>query len=143
MERVKVEETVVEHLISEKINPVATKLKIDPNYNNAVYKFVVDRFHKKYENKLSEDQKKFLTKYCVYLISENKGPMSSAILKEVETLKTKLKHIKDESVSRDADLMKKLTECHKNLVVTNFSNITEENVLDILQYMNLIEELES
>jgi hypothetical protein len=143
VERVKIEDNIVEHLVTENVNGPMAQIKTDPNYNNAVYKFVVERFHKKYNNKLTENQKKFLTKYAVYLISENKGVMQSAVQKEVENIKVKLKSIKDESVTRDTDLMNKLNECYKSLVVTNFENITEDNVLKLLQYMRLLEEIDS
>jgi hypothetical protein len=143
VERTQIRENVVEHLIRKDDNSAVAKLKIDPNYNNAVYKFIVQRFHKKYDNKLTENQKKFLTKYAVYLISENKGVMQSSIQKEVEIIKSKIKEIKDESILKDKDLVGKLNECYKKLVVTNFDTISEENVLNILQYMKLVEEIES
>ena len=143
IQRVKMEEHLVDSLLNENKDNVVDKLKIDPNYNNAVYKFVVQRFHKKYDNKLTEGQKKFLTKYAVYLISENKGIMQSSIQKEVENVKAKLKNVKDVDVLRDKELMSKLTECYRKVSTTNFENISEENVLSLLEYMKLAEEIES
>jgi hypothetical protein len=142
IDRIKIEESIVEHLI-RKNDVVVNVLKTDSNYNNAVYKFVVERFNKKYSDKLNEHQKKLLTKYSLYLVSENKGVMKSAIQKEVEDIKQKLRSIKEDSVSKDVDLLEKINECYKKLVTTNFDNIVEENVLQLLQFMKLVEEIES
>jgi len=144
IDRIKLEDNIVEHLVrAENSNNVIDTLKVNPNYNNAVYKFAIERFHKKYDKKLNESQKRFLTKYAVYLISENKGIMQSAIQKEVEIIKEELKNIRDESIAVDKDLMSKINECYKKLVTTNFDNICERNILDILQYMKLVEEVKS
>lgn len=142
VDRIKLEDSIVEHLTRNDDDKITETLKTNPNYNNAVYKFVVDRFHKKYDKRLSENQKKFLTKYSVYLISENKGVMKSAIQKEVENIKKKLLSIQDENVSKDSDLMKKINECYKKFVVTDFEKINEDNILNLLQYMKLVEEVE-
>lgn len=143
VERIKLEESIIENLVSEHTSEVVDNFKVDPNYNSAICKFVVQRFHKKYADKLTETQKKFLTKYAVFLISENKGVMQSAIDKEVREIKNKLQNIQDESIYTDADLMKKLKECYKKLSVTNFDEITEEKVLEVMQYMQLVDEIDS
>jgi hypothetical protein len=143
VDRIKLEDSVLEYLTKEKGDAISETLKKNPNYSNAVYKFVVERFHKKYDKRLSESQKKFLTKYAVYLISENKGVIKSSIQKEVESIKDRLRTVKDESVRNDGDLMKRLSECYKKFVTTSFDDINEETVLNLLQYMKLVEEVES
>lgn len=142
VERIKLEDTIVEHLVKEQTDKVVDKLKTNPDYNNAVYKFVIERFHKKYSDKLSEAQKKLLTKYAVYMISENKGVIRSAVDKEIREVKHKLKHIRDRSLLDDSDTMAKITECYKKIVTTDFSEINEQNILDVLRYMKLAEEVD-
>jgi hypothetical protein len=142
IERIKLEDTIVEHLIREETDQVADKLKTNPNYNNAVYKFVIERFHKKYADKLSENQKKLLTKYAVFMISENEGVIRSAVDKEITEVKRKLKHIRDKSLLDNSELMSKITECYKKIVTTDFSSINDQNILEVLKYMKLIEEVE-
>jgi hypothetical protein len=142
VERIKLEDTIVEHLVKEQTDKVVDKLKTNPDYNNAVYKFVIERFHKKYSDKLSESQKKLLTKYAVYMISENKGVIRSAVDKEISEVKHKLKHIRDKSLLDDSDTMAKITECYKKIVTTDFSEINEQNILDVLRYMKLAEEVD-
>jgi hypothetical protein len=130
----------MEHLIRDK-NRVDNSLRVDPNYNNAVYKFVIERFHKKYNKRLNEKQKKLLTKYAIYMISENKGVIKSAIEKEVNEIKQKLRDVKDSS--DNLELVTKLNECYKKVVTTDFDVINEKNILEVLQYMRLVEELDS
>lgn len=144
VDRIKLEDNIVEFLTSDKEKDNITEtLKKNPNYNNAVYKFVVERFHRKYDNKLSERQKKLLTKYAMYLISENKGIMKSSIQKETEHIKQRLRTVKDESLRKDSEVMGRLSECYKKFVTTDFDNISEDTVLNLLQYMKLVEEVES
>lgn len=143
VEKIKLEDTIVEHLVKEQTDKVVDRLKSNPDYNNAVYKFVIERFHKKYSDKLSESQKKLLTKYAVYMISENKGVIRSAVDKEINEVKHKLKHIRDKSLLDDSEIMAKITECYKKIVVTDFSEITEQNILEVLKYMKLVEEVDS
>ena len=141
VDKIKLEDTILEHLVREVENSPIDNLKVNPAYNNTIYKFVIQRFHKKYDNKLTENQKKLLTKYAVFLISENNSVLKSAIQKEVEKIKNTLRDIKDEAVTRDSNLMERLNECYKNLVVKDFENITEDNVLEVLKYMHLAEEV--
>jgi hypothetical protein len=139
--RIKLEDSVVEHLVNKEA-PVNGGLKIDPNYNNVVYRFATQKFHKKYENKLNESQKRLLTKYAVYLISENKDAMDKAIQTEVANIKKRLVNIQDVSVMKDKELMSKLRECYTKLSEVNFDVITEEKILELLKYVKLADEVE-
>lgn len=142
VEKIKLEDSITEHLVQAE-GETKPNLTVNPNYNNAVYKFVVERFHKKYDGKLSETQKKLLTKYAVYLISENKDSFKKELQKEVDIVKTKLKTVTDPAIRNDKDLSQKLTECYKKFVSSNFESIDDNTVLEILQYMKLVEEVES
>lgn len=141
--RIKLEDTVLEHLSRGEEGQAVEKLKVDPSYNNAVYKFVIERFHKKYDTKLSEAQKKLLTKYAVYMISENKGVIKSAIDKEITEIKNKLKGIRDKSILENTEVTAKINDCYKKIVTTDFGNVNDQTILEVLQYMKLIEEVES
>jgi hypothetical protein len=143
VDKAKLEDTILTFLIREDKDPVVQQLKTNPQYSHAVYKFAFKRFQEKYDKALTEDQKKLLTKYAVYLMSENKTAFKSAIQKEVETIKEKLRNVRDETVLRDNDLKNKITECYKKLVSTNLEEINDENIMQILQYMSLVNEVYS
>ena len=141
-DKVRIEENISEYLIR---NPVVVKdpLKTNPNYNNAVYGFLMQRFHKKYEGKLNESQKKLLTQYALYLISNKQENLKESISKEISKIKNSLMSVKDDLIQKDVDLMKKINECRKKFSSFSVDEITEQKVLEILQYMKLVEEVES
>jgi len=70
LDKIKLEDRIVEHLITKK-TPIMDNdaFKVNPEYNNVVSHFVVERFHKKYNNRLTENQKKMVVDYAIYLIS--------------------------------------------------------------------------
>lgn len=142
LDKIKLEDKILEHLVRDVETPV-NEFKINPKYNDAVYKFVIQRFNQKYEKTLSESQKKLLTKYVVYMLSENKAVIESAVDKEVENIKKQIKSIEDEDLKTNDELMGKIDKCYKELAVTDFTNITEENILNLLRYIQLAEEISS
>lgn len=142
VERVKLEDSVVQFLIKEdKLN--VPKLETKPEYSNTVYNFVVNRFNKKYEGKLSESQKRLLTKYAASQISGKDKDLKSSISAELSKISIKLKGIKDESIIKDKDLMKNISECSRKMSEINIENVDDKSILEVLQYMKLVEELES
>jgi len=145
VEKIKLEDNIVEYLINDNNNnknTVQETLKVNPNYNNAVYKFTIERFHKKYDQKLNESQKKLITKWVVYNLSGKTGVLKSALQKESKIIKEKLMKVHDDEIRKDKDLMKKLNECYHKFSSIDFDEITEQKVFDVLQFMKLIEEVE-
>lgn len=144
IDKIGLEDRLLEHLTrKDDKSLISESLKANPKYNKAVYKFVVNNFHKKYEGKLSESQKRLLTKYAVYSMSQNDGVIRSTIDKEVKLIKESLKSIKDNKILENKELMSKISECYKKLAVTNFDDVCEESVLKVLQYMSLVDEVNS
>lgn len=144
VDRAKLEDRITEFLIKEDKNAAVEQIKKDPNYSNAVYKFCLKQFDEQYRTSLSESQKKLLTKYAIYRLNEDKKPIvKSAIEKEIAEVKAKLLNIADESVRKDPDLSKKLSECYKKLVNTSFEEINDNTMLSVLEYMTLANEVSS
>lgn len=142
-DRVRMEENISDHLLREQKKLAENPLKINPAYSNTVYKFMTEKFHKKYEGKLSESQKRLLTQYSVSLISNKTDALKEAISKEIGKIKKSLINIKDESIRKDGDLMKKLQECRKSFDNFSYDDLSESKILEILQYIKLADELES
>ncbi len=142
VDKAKLEDRIVEFLLKEDKNAPSEQLKKDSNYSNAVYKFCLKRFDEQYRNSLSESQKKLLTKYAIYRLNEDKKPIiKGAIDKELSEVKAKLRTISDENIRKDPDLSKKLSECYKKLAATNFEEINDNTMLNVLQYMTLATEV--
>ena len=143
VEKVKLEENVIKHLLSEK-NRNLDELRVNPKYSNTVYKFVIQKFNERYSDKLNESQKKLLSKYVVSLgEGKNQGVLKSAIQQEVIDIKFKLRNVRDKKIRNDPELMKKLNECYKQFSSTNFESASEQSVLELLQFMSLVEEVSS
>lgn len=142
VDRVKLEETLVEYL-TKTDRQTETVFKVDPNYNNTVYNLLVQRFNKKYEGKINENQKKLLVQYAKYLISQNDQPLKEYLLKEVSRIKSSLSVIKDKSLTEDKDISNKLCECKNKFNSTDFAKVSEDKILEMLQYQELIAEVES
>jgi len=140
VDKIKLEDNILEYLVKEDAGNTES-LQIDSNYNNAVYKFVIERFHKKYEQTLNEAQKKIITKYVVFTISGNNGVLKSALHKEAKIIKEKLSKVYDEDIRKDKDLMNKLNECYHKFVNMDFEEISEQKILDVLHFMELVEEV--
>lgn len=141
IDRIKLEDVILEHLSQKEKNAVVEKVKIDPKYNSAVYKFVIQKFNEKYDQHLTENQKKFLTKYVVSLISENNSVLKAAVEKESKIIKERLRNIEDINVQKDKELMNKINECYKKFVSTNFEVLNEQTVVEFLEYIALSEQL--
>ena len=142
VDKVKLEETIVEHLIRVP-EQEEESLKVNPNYSNTVYKFLTQRFNEKYKGKINESQKKLLMNYAAYLISNKDQLIKEYIKKESDKIKNSLKMIKDENIKKDQDLMKKINECCEKFSSNKFETINDQNILELLQYQTLIEEVES
>lgn len=142
VQRIKLEDVVTEHLIKEKISP-PVKLEVNPDYSNTVYGFVVQRFNKKYSDKLSESQRTLLNNYAAYSISNDEKKMVSILKESAADIKRRLLAIKDSDVRDDKPLMKKITECYNSFALISFDEVTDNTILEVLRYTQLVEEVES
>ena len=104
---------------------------------------MVEKFNDKYRDVLNESQKRFLNSYVLFLVNKDQPKFSEAVASETAQIKKQLKEVKDINVLKDPELMGKLNEAYKRFVSTNFENATEEKILEVLKYMQLIEDLNS
>jgi hypothetical protein len=141
--KVKIEESVSDHLTRQRTSTVNESIKVNPNYNNTVYNFLLQRFHKKYENKLTEAQKSLLMQYTAFLISGKSEGLRKSILQESKKIKNNLLNIQDESICADKDLMQKLEECKSEFSTLTFEDLSEQKILKLLHYVNLADEMGS
>lgn len=142
VERIKLQERIAQHLLrEEKTESVKDAIKLNPNYNGAVYKLVLRKFDEKYSQTLSEAQKKLLTKYAVSLVTENKKVVASAIRHEVEHAESQLAFIKDPEVAKDKDLLNKISECRDRMRKVDPDDISDTTIVKVLRFMALANEV--
>lgn len=141
VERLKLEEQIVERLTDRKVEENTDVLKINPKYNSLIYKFATKRFTEKYKDSLSERQKLLLTKYAASLLSENNNNFNQFILAEVERIKQQLSSVKNEELTKDNQLMNRINESKEKLMNENFDVMNDEKIVKLLQYMALTGEI--
>ena len=141
--RVKLKDCIVSYL-TEVVNVKKPEsIQKNVNYNKTVYKFVVDRFNQKYASSLSENQRKFLFQYTISQMANNEKVLSKLINSTVSSIKEGLKNIQDKQIKEDKEIVAKINECTKNLESMDFSNVTESKILEILKYIQLVDEIKS
>jgi hypothetical protein len=140
--RIKLQDVIVEHLKKEK-GGEPEKIKTNPKFSKTVQRLIVKKFHEKYDDKLTEGQKGFLKKYMVCSLKGDEQGFRKVIDEQVELSKKKLRAIRDPEVKSDKELSRKIRECYKKLACTDFSNITEDTIVEVMQYLRLAEEVES
>jgi hypothetical protein len=130
--------------MESKIKP-PVQVKLDPNYSNAVYKILVNKFHQKYDGKLTENQKKFLIQYTASSLSEDQNSFIQVVKQEHNRILNTLTKITDPKIKEDKELSKKLVECtekYKSLMSSG-SLMEEKTILEFLQYIKLVDEVAS
>jgi len=147
VDRIKLEDYLLEIIVTPDSKSVINEQKIDENeenikFNKAVYKFTCKGFNEKILKQLSERQKKILFNYAAFLIAENKEDFKSKISEQVNEIKCSLREVKDIGVSKDKELNKKINECYKQFVSINFDRINDDKIVELLEYANLSDELE-
>jgi len=143
VDRVQLEQKVIGFLAQKRSQTQALDeaLKLDPRYNNIVYKFVIKRLDEKYKDALTESQKKLLTKYALYLMSENKKVFEHAFAKEIEKIQHSLAYVRNKEILQDKQLMERIKECHKQAMHLSAQALNETTLVKTLKLMNLAEEV--
>lgn len=142
IEKIKLKDSLIFKLTEAK--KVSEPVKLNPEYNNAVYKIIVSKFHEKYNGRLTENQKNILMQYAAYMISEDKNKFQKVLESESKRINSVLSNITEASLVKDKDLMNKLNECKKKFCEINFANNIEESaVVTLLEYVKLADEVQS
>jgi hypothetical protein len=138
--------TILEHLTAAKINPseILTEEmqefeKADKDVKFLTYKILMDKFNTKYDD-FSPNQKQILKEYITSVDNTPK-------LKEFYS--TKLSEIKSELTQLNKKTKNKITKIKITEIISIIeppaknAKITDDNLVDLLQYCDLINELKS
>lgn len=136
--------TLVEHLTGNSIithsenSLLSEYASFDKDLKLLTYRVLLEKFNKKYSN-LQPEQKNLLKEYIVSLNSTTK--LRSIINEELVTIKKQLKSL--EPIVKEEVTRIKLKEVVKGIKpLNNKSKVTDEDVVKILQYHELVKELQ-
>ena len=109
--------------------------------DNVVYKTFVEKFNKKYENGLLEEQKQLLTHY-IASFADNGVELKFYLNEEIGRLKTRLEQAKEiEEIKLDKDMLDKTNQVIEKLNSFSQQNINEELLTTVLKAQSLVKEL--
>jgi hypothetical protein len=87
IDKIKLKDGLVQRLVeNKKDKPVV----FNKQYTNSLQTILVKKFHEKYNDTLTENQKSFLIQYTTSLMSENKSNFSSYLLKQKNEILKKI-----------------------------------------------------
>lgn len=143
IQRVQLEQRVVSFLTQERTpeKTLTESLKLDPQYNNTVYKLVIRKFDEKYKDTLNEAQKKLLTKYAIASMSDNKQVFSHALRCEINNVRKALGFIANKEIREDKELVRRVNDCRLQAEALNPDNLSEANLVKVLRLMTLAREV--
>lgn len=117
---------------------IETFEKQDKEVRLLTYKILVDKFNEKYSMQLSESQKALLNKYITNV--NDTEALSSYVKTIIPTIKKQLsEHVKQITDKVTQIKVDKLSEMLCN--VENIKKIKESHILNIMRYMDLVDEL--
>lgn len=140
VEKVYLEDVVIEHILKEKTQPSKEVTVQKSKDANTVQKIVVERFEKKYSSLLSEDQRKLLTQFAIHTLNSEKSDFLKTVNEEVKRVKNVLDFPRN---IKDGELLGKIKEAKILFANKDFSVVNEENVKTLLEFMSLAGELNS
>ena len=112
-----------------------------PPIDNVVYKTFVEKFNKKYENGLLEEQKQLLTHY-IASFADNGVELKFYLNEEIGRLKTRLEQAKEsDEIKADKDMLNKTNQVIEKLNSYAQQSINEELLTAVLKTQSLVKEI--
>lgn len=138
-DRVLLEENILEQMSSS----VEIRQEAQQPIDNIVYGTFVNKFNEEYSNKLSENQKKLLTKY-ISSFSDNGVEMKYYLNEEIGSLKQRLEQCKqDPDISEDISLKNKIDQVYSILESYKEKDIDTNLIELVLKTQDLVEEIQN
>jgi hypothetical protein len=109
--------------------------------DNVVYKTFVEKFNKKYESGLLEEQKRLLTHY-IASFADNGVELKFYLNEEIARLKIKLKEaIEISEIKSDKEMIEKTNQVIEKLNSFAKQDINEELLITVLKTQSLVKEI--
>lgn len=137
-DKIKLEEFVLKKLVETRVKK---PIQVNKQFDNTVYKLAIEKYFNKYKDKLTENQRKCIFQYTAFLISEDKSVFGKFLKEQHDKVSGILSEIKDLEILKNKDLTLKLQECRKKFSKINFQDFSQKNVMQILEFIKLADEV--
>ena len=135
-ERVKIKRLIKENLIKEK-----TPADDIGNIDNFTYKVLISKYNRKYGEALNEDQKELMTAWINFVINENDKDIKNIVAEKKILIEKKIKESLRSKEQKASDNYELLKEAQISLKEKDYSVINEDNMYEILRFLDLTEQL--
>lgn len=135
-ERVKIKRVLKENLVKQPEPEEVSEV------DNLTYKVLINKFNQKYGPFINEDQKKILSAWIKFLITEDKSVIEPVIKEKVERIQSVVRSSLRNKGHKAADYYELLKEADESLKTKDISIINEDLVYEVMRYFDLVEDLE-
>lgn len=140
IDRVQLEDTIVNFLIKEKIVEKNRMSDVDL----FTYNIALKKFDDKYNSELNESQKRILKKYIRSFFNKDKSSLNKFINEEISDIADELNfHRNDKCFKEDSEMKTKLNEAINKLDQLSKKPIDDHLVENLMMFRKLIEEISS
>lgn len=136
-ERVKIKRLIKENLIKSKAPPDEIG-----NIDNFTYKVLISKYNKKYGEALNEHQKELVSAWLKYVVHENDEDIKKIVTEKKTLIESKIKESLRNKEHKVSDYYELLKEAQGSLKEKDYTIINEDNMYEMLRFLDLCEELE-
>lgn len=134
-ERMKFKKVIKENLLKEKVKEEVG------NIDNFTYKVLVSKYNKKYADTLNEHQKDLIKSWIKFVVSEEESGLLNKLNEKKNLIQEKIKVSLKNKEHKVSDYYELLKEAQDSLQKKNFNTVNEDNIYEMLKYMDLLEDL--
>jgi predicted RNA methylase len=113
----------------------------EPEIDNFTYQILVNKFNQKYGPFINEDQKKILSAWIKFLITEDKVVIQSVMNEQIAKIQSVIKtSLKDKNL-KVSDYYELLKEADETLASKKNAEVDENLIYEVMRYFDLVEDL--
>lgn len=135
-ERIKIQNNILKSLTKPKI------IKEDVEIDSFTYKILVNKFNKKYNKIINEDQKEVLKGWLNYLVTSDTPSFQKLLENKIQKVKLALSQHMTSDKHEEEDYTPLLKEAYQETINFDFSTIDESVVYKVMRYLDVCEDLE-
>lgn len=135
-ERIKIQNKILETITK---SPTINK---DIEVDNFTFKVLVEKFNKKYNKLINEDQKEILKGWLQFLIDSNENSLKKLLESKIEKIKLILSKNLDAKKHKNEKYGEMLKEAYAKIINFNIKQLNESVVYEIMRFFDVCEDLD-